>query len=278
MIMEIKSAVIIFFSPTGATRKVVSSFVQGMNIDNIQIVNLNLSGERAKLKLTIRSDILIIGLPVYGKRIPKFLYPFLTNIEGNNKPVVLITVYGNISPGWAMEELYVITKRRNLRAIALGKFIGEHSFSVPALPIAKGRPDQADLSEAQMFGKLTGEKLMAAQGIEDAELKLAKPLIIGNMITFLHAIFPQKSGNIFTKLPSINVNLCQMCGICVQSCPRQAIDRNNLRIRRDLCIRCFSCVKNCPSGAREIKFKKKIVVTWFLNKQGKFSKKPEYIL
>lgn len=90
--MEIKSALIILFSPTDGTRKVVSSFIHGMNIDKIQIVNLNLRDEREKLKRIITSDIVIIGLPVYGKRIPQFLYPFLTNIEGNNKPVVLITV------------------------------------------------------------------------------------------------------------------------------------------------------------------------------------------
>ncbi|WP_425800899.1 EFR1 family ferrodoxin [Desulfitobacterium sp. Sab5] len=274
--MEIKSAEIILFSPTGGTRKVISSFVRGMKLDNFQIVNL---AEGLKpFKLSITSDIVIIGLPVYGKRIPQFLYPFLTNIDGNNKPVVLITLYGNISPGWAIDELYAITRKINLKVVAWGRFIGEHSFSTPILPVAEGRPNEDDLDEAQKFGKLTREKLMAADTIENVELKLLKPIIVGYIISLINKIVPQKSGNVFTKLPSVNMKLCQNCGICVRSCPKQAIDSNDLHIQRDLCIRCFSCVKKCPSKAREIKYKKKILVTWFFNRWGNNLKKPEYFL
>jgi hypothetical protein len=49
--------------------------------------------------------------------------------------------------------------------IAAGAFIGEHSFSSDKRPIALGRPDQHDLSQAEAFGRTIKEKLDALQAI-----------------------------------------------------------------------------------------------------------------
>ena len=49
-------------------------------------------------------------MPVYEEKIPKIVYPFLTSLKGNGKPVVLVGVYGNIGDGIALNELYSITE------------------------------------------------------------------------------------------------------------------------------------------------------------------------
>ncbi len=59
----------------------------------------------------------------------------------------------------------------------------------------------------------------------------------------------------YVKSPVIG-NRCQKCGICVQSCPVQAISdpgRSTLpRIDRDLCIKCMCCHEMCPHGAVDV--------------------------
>ena len=278
--MDIKTADVIFFSPTDTTKKIVASIVQGMNIDIAQEINLNKLENRTKTDFYVNADVVIIGVPVYGERIPKLLYPFLTGISGNNRPVVLIALYGNIGVGFALEELYKIASGRNLKVVAMGSFIGEHSFSTHESPVAMGRPDSNDLSEARRFGELIINKLRASINVEGAVIELPGKMkgAIAVVITAIHDIIPQRSGNFVSKTPKINMQLCNKCGICTKDCPMSAIDRETFSIDNDQCIRCFRCVKKCPKGARKIEYTFKPVVAKVLASRSKDYRKPRYIL
>jgi NAD-dependent dihydropyrimidine dehydrogenase PreA subunit len=53
-------------------------------------------------------------------------------------------------------------------------------------------------------------------------------------------------------LPQINLNLCDGCGICVDTCPSQAvilIDGWPVIVRPDDCAYCGDCEDLCPKGA-----------------------------
>jgi uncharacterized Fe-S center protein len=54
-----------------------------------------------------------------------------------------------------------------------------------------------------------------------------------------------------TARPVVDRQLCKRCGICVESCPPQAmaIAGEELRIDYRRCIRCFCCQELCPHGA-----------------------------
>lgn len=94
----------------------------------------------------------LIGVPVYEAGIPGILNSFLTGLKGSNKPVVLIAVYGNMSEGTALNELYSIAHNSGFNVIGAGSFIGEHSFSTEETPIAKGRPDSEDICQNTFCG------------------------------------------------------------------------------------------------------------------------------
>lgn len=51
--------------------------------------------------------------------------------------------------------------------------------------------------------------------------------------------------------PQIHVDLCTGCGICVSSCPTDAIVLLNgkAHIEEEACRNCRKCVRVCPSGA-----------------------------
>jgi ferredoxin len=59
--------------------------------------------------------------------------------------------------------------------------------------------------------------------------------------------------NALTARPVPDSKRCRLCGICVESCPPQAmaVAENELRIDYARCIRCFCCQELCPHAALE---------------------------
>lgn len=50
---------------------------------------------------------------------------------------------------------------------------------------------------------------------------------------------------------SVNVKVCNQCGVCAKKCPEGAIKENAkgvYMINKKLCTGCLECVKSCPKG------------------------------
>ncbi|KJS81042.1 MAG: hypothetical protein JM58_18080 [Peptococcaceae bacterium BICA1-8] len=52
-------------------------------------------------------------------------------------------------------------------------------------------------------------------------------------------------------LPTFNIDLCNLCGICVEACKEKALklEGGNLAINEDKCLGCGDCWRTCPVGA-----------------------------
>lgn len=53
------------------------------------------------------------------------------------------------------------------------------------------------------------------------------------------------------KDSSINVKVCNQCGLCAKKCPEEAIKQNAngiYMINKKLCTGCLTCVEACPKG------------------------------
>jgi ferredoxin len=201
------------------------------------------------------------------------LYPFLNEIKSNGKPAVLVTVYGIIGEGVALNELQTIMENSGFKAVAAGSFIGEHSFSTKELPIAEGRPNQCDLQKAQNFGQNIVNKLKTIDNINKSSLSIPQ-----GKLPLMAKILPKNSASMFTATPYSDMSICNQCGVCAKLCPVSAIDKNTLIINDNLCLRCFCCVKRCNRKARKIVYKKKFFVVRVLNAKGKVKKEPEIYL
>ena len=131
------------------------SIAQGINIDNVEHINLTLQ-EGANINVSSFSDeLVLLGAPVYGGRLPIEAIIRLKQLKASKTLAVPIVVYGNREFEDALLELKNLAIELGFYPIAGGAFIGEHSFATKDLPIANGRPDSLDVQQAMEFGART---------------------------------------------------------------------------------------------------------------------------
>jgi ferredoxin len=238
--MQINSAKLIYFSPTGTTRKIIEGIVQGVHIDTVEHVDLTSPDPKKRKIYEMHEELTIIGSPVYGGRLPLDIISRLQRFKGNDTPAVIVVVYGNRAYEDALLELRDLALGLGFHPIAAGAFIGEHSYSNNDTPIAVGRPDREDLRKAKEFGEKIHEKVEKTGALDEMPLLW----VPGN--------FPYKELQLLSNIaPVTQETECTLCGECIEVCPTAAITmRETVVTDQSLCIRCCACVKACSTGAR----------------------------
>lgn len=237
--MNIESTGLIYFSPTHTTKRILEGIAQGLQVSAEQHYDLTLPEPSTQTCHDVVEDMAIIGVPVYSGRLPSVMLSRFKQMKGNGRPAAVVVAYGNRAYEDALVELRDTAIEVGFRPIAAGAFIGEHSYSTSALPIATGRPDADDLLVANNFGSAIRDKLMRDVGSPSELLQMP-----GNV--------PYKEIRMLSDIaPSVNEALCSRCGECALLCPTAAIAKDNpYQTARDVCIRCCACVKACPRNAR----------------------------
>ncbi|MFC1821337.1 4Fe-4S binding protein [Thermodesulfobacteriota bacterium] len=238
--MNIRSAKMIYFSPTKTTKKIVESIAQGMRVETLETMDLTIPDAGKSESEEIHDQVAIIGVPVYAGRVPLEAVQRLKPVRGNDTPAVVVVVYGNREYEDALLELNDLAIEIGFKPVAGGAFIGEHSFNQVGAPIADGRPDSADLEKAAEFGEMVRKK------IEDM------PTIDGMQPLQLPGNVPYKERRSLPNIsPDTQEDICTKCEECVTACPTAAISaEDTIMTDQDICITCCACVKICPSGAR----------------------------
>ena len=163
--MNLTSAKLVYFSPTGTTQSVVRAIARGINPGTTEEIDITKPAARVQPLRTSENDLLIIGVPVYMGRVPVIIRDWLNAIAARNTPAVCVVLYGNRTYEDALLELRNIVTKSGCKTIAGCAFIGEHSFSDAAVPTAQGRPDKNDLERAEAFGKKIRETLQTAPSV-----------------------------------------------------------------------------------------------------------------
>ena len=235
--MIFKSIDLMYFSPTGTTRNILTHIAKGFDAPSVTDVDLTLPRPAA---VSLKGDMTLIGAPVYGGRIPPLAVKRLTQSVSKGKPAVIVVLYGNREYEDALLELADLAESSGFAVVAAGAFIGEHSFATTAKPIAMGRPNPTDLATAMAFGRRIAAKMAAIDCLPIDE----KVTIPGN--------FPYKESHKSNRpAPETNTERCTLCGTCATVCPTEAITVDDqVTTRQEDCIACCACIKACPAEAR----------------------------
>lgn len=238
--MEYQNIHIVYFSPTHTSAKTAYAIAEGLN--GKVLLESDITYGKPKADIEIHNDELtVVAVPVYGGRVAETAMERLRSFHAHQAPVVPVVVYGNRNYDDALRELSDTLTAAGFVPVSAGAFIGEHSFSRKEMPIAAGRPDEADHEAAVRFGRETRMKLLQVDALSEL-----KPLVVkGN--------FPyQAKGPSTPQAPVTDEALCTQCEYCIDVCPVSAISIVDDRMFSDpaTCIKCCACVKECPEGAR----------------------------
>lgn len=234
--MNFKQITGIYFSPTESTKQVV------------ELIANQITGSRGSLDLTdskmkgpeytfTENEAVLVGVPVYGGRVPATAIERIKKLHGRKTPAVLVVTYGNRAYEDALLELKSVLIDQGFHPIAAAAVVTEHNiFRI----VATGRPDQKDQGTIWQFGQQVNETLRTMKSCSD----VPEVTVPGNS--------PYRK---YSNLPiKINVSSsCNQCGLCIKKCPVQAISRTDSKVmdvRR--CISCMRCIYLCPVKSRKL--------------------------
>ncbi|MBN1813762.1 MAG: 4Fe-4S binding protein [Anaerolineae bacterium] len=266
--MDINAAKLVYFSPTGTTKKILEGITEGIQVQTTEHLDMTPPESRTREIGEMQGELALIGAPVYGGRLPFDAVQRLRRLRSNDTPAVVVVVYGNREYEDALLELSDLVTEGGFIPVAGGAFIGEHSFDSETLPIASGRPDGQDLARAAEFGKAIREKMRGIGALDEIP-----PLEVPGD-------FPYKE---WSKWPDVSPitqeTTCIKCEACVAACPTAAITMNETVFTdTDACIVCCACVRACPTGARVTEHPRIRQSQEWLNTNCRQRKEPETFL
>jgi len=217
----------VYFSPTDNTRRCVEAMAHAL-ADDARIVNVTTYGSEPRIAFT-PDEWLIVGMPVYGGRIPAVARPRIAKLTGQNTPCIIVATYGNRHYDDALLEMADMLRGQGFRVMGVAAVVGRHTFG----EIQVTRPDADDLAACAGFAVRTA-------ALPDDAPEADVP---GNR--------PYREGGNGGRFRPYRGDGCLGCDRCRLECPVNAI-ADNLRDVRDTCISCFRCIRHCPLGAKQM--------------------------
>lgn len=234
---------IVYFSPTGGTRRVARMLLSALRSARIPLEEINLTPFEARRKHRTfgAGDLVFICVPSYYGRVALPMQN-LDALSGEGALAVPVAVYGNREYDDTLRELSGILSGRGFVTTAAAAFIAQHS-QCPEL--GEGRPDANDRARIEAFVRDVLAKLASVGGDDLDGLAIKLP---GDENAPLRPYLPTPAAPVLA-----HPERCRHCGECAAHCPQDIIDPLSFAVTEpEECILCRACMASCPEGARDL--------------------------
>lgn len=258
--MNVKQVTAVVFSPTENTKEVAE--VIGSQLPGAyECLDLtDLAFKRPEYHFT-EDEVVVVGAPVYGGRIPRTAAERFKKLHGRSTPAVLVVTYGNRAYEDALAELKDLMEAQGFCPIAAAAVVAEHNID---RKVAAGRPDGADREKLVRFGEQVDGALRRWAGARDFK---------GLQLPGSHPYRAYGTVPVKVKVAAS----CTGCGLCIRKCPVGAISRTDPKITdEERCIGCMRCIKVCPAHSRSVSPLVLMAVHQKLKKVCQDRKEPEF--
>src|SRR5262245_12820212 len=102
--MSFKNLTLVYFSPTGTTRRTMQNIATGIGLPVLEIDRTSVLSRKTSHQFG-PGDLVVIALPVYGGRLPRISGDFFNGLRAANTPTALVALYGNRHYDDALLEL-----------------------------------------------------------------------------------------------------------------------------------------------------------------------------
>lgn len=237
--MLVRRIHLLYFSPTGGTRRVARAFLAGLrgaHACELEEIDLTMPESRRHREYG-PGDLVFCFVPVFYGRVVETMQNEKL-LSGTGAVGVPVVIYGNRNYDDALREMGDIMTKQGFTVAAAGAFVAQHSQSAE---MGTGRPDMNDREDAKRFALAALQKVLAAE--DAAALKITIP-----------GEGDYKPYGVVMAAPAVtHPERCQQCGDCAEKCPVGIIDPLTFCVTdKDECIGCRACTAACPDGARDL--------------------------
>ena len=163
--MKIEKVTGIYFSPTGHTREVVQHIAEGLD-NSAELLDLTSAEHETQRRQYSAQELVVVGVPVYGGRIPALAEKRMTLMQGDQTPAVIVVTYGNRDYEDALLELKNELEHRRFVVVGAAAVVTEHSI---VHEVGAGRPDEQDWQQINHFVEELNKKLQQLDNVNQQE-------------------------------------------------------------------------------------------------------------
>lgn len=260
--MDIKKVYIAYFSATYSTKKIVREIASRLKAP---VVECDITARVPAQPVALTpDDLLVIGVPAYGGRVPEEALGGIRSFTGHNTPVIPVCVYGNRAYDDTLAELRDLCAAQGFIPVGAAACVAQHSV-FPA--VATGRPDAADMHGIVTF----------CRDITDTLARLTHENILATKLELPGGAPYRRRGG--APIHPEARHRCNSCGTCAGLCPVQAIPSSAPSTTdASRCIACGRCIAVCPQKARSYTGLLYRFAAWKFRRDNHVRREPEFFL
>lgn len=236
------------FSATGNTAKIAEAIAERLVSLGATVHNSDITapaGRKQPIAMD-QFDAAVFGAPIHSMRAPRLVREWLLTLDGQGKKCAMFFTYGGFQIHPTHFTTAQILQNSSFVVVASADFPGKHTFNLGGWQAMADRPGPDELALAAQYADAVYKRFSGEDSgvVKDLDQGPYTEQQLDQFESFRHKMM--------TKHPTRDGQDCQMCMLCQEECPAEAMDAEKGVADEAACICCLHCVDICPDEALSI--------------------------